>query len=210
MRNEEYGRDRAADPIPDLTSAVGSAFAQLSYVPEFEARIALAMGSDAVMALLNQRAAHTTELELIVSQQATALAEMREAFKRLRVEHDQERHLLTSEQQRLTEERDRLAAELRAIRRARGELPRTGNDLRKWREERGLTQVEAAEMLGVGHATMERAEGAAAAEQLLGRALRMALERDAAATRMVAQARSSAVKSSGNADAGKGPGRRAR
>jgi hypothetical protein len=192
------------DDNRDAATEQVEGFARLFHSPEFEAKTAMAMGSDAVMALLNRRAARTVELEAVVSEQTAALEELGEALERLHLERDQERSRLTSEQQRLTEERDRLAAELRANRRASGELPRTARDLRRWREERGLTQVEAAKMLGVGHATVERAEGTAAVELLLGRGLRTALERDAAATR-VAQAGPRVL-----AGARKDPGQRAR
>jgi DNA-binding transcriptional regulator YiaG len=49
----------------------------------------------------------------------------------------------------------------------------TGSDLREWREARGLTQAIAAQMLGVGVATVKRAE--AKADEPVGKALRGAL-----------------------------------
>jgi len=84
----------------------------------------------------------------------------------------------------VTGERDKLAAELAQARRERGQAvgeltrvhleksaaPRTVAELRAWRESRHMTQRQAAEALGVGHATIDRAE-AQAPEAPLGRAL---------------------------------------
>jgi hypothetical protein len=94
----------------------------------------------------------------------------------------EERVRLVTEWDGMKAERDRHAAELRAVRGAPGERPRTGADLRTWREDRGFTQKEAAAHLGVGHATIKRAEVVADAAPL-GSVLRRALERDAKATR---------------------------
>jgi hypothetical protein len=69
-----------------------------------------------------------------------------------------------------------LEAELLAIRRGRGELPRTVGDLEVWRHERGLTQVEAAKVLGVGKSTVERTRNEDH-DSPLGPALRRAFER---------------------------------
>src|SRR5262249_42589236 len=71
-------------------------------------------------------------------------------------------------QRKGSEEHDRIVAELVALRRARGKLPRTVGDLRNWRAARGLTQAEAAELLHVGRATIERAEAQDAATPLRG------------------------------------------
>jgi DNA-binding XRE family transcriptional regulator len=69
-----------------------------------------------------------------------------------------------------------LETELLAIRRGRGELPRTVGDLEVWRHERGLTQVEAAKVLGVGKSTVERTRNEDH-DSPLGPALRRAFER---------------------------------
>jgi DNA-binding transcriptional regulator YiaG len=89
-----------------------------------------------------------------------------------------ENERLVAERAGLLRERDRLLAELRAHRAAK--VPRTSGELRTWRQERGLTQVEAALYLGVGRATVERAEGMPS-EAALKPTLRKALVRDAAA-----------------------------
>jgi hypothetical protein len=70
----------------------------------------------------------------------------------------------------------RLETELLGIRRGRGELPRTVGDLEVWRHERGLTQVEAAMVLGVGKSTVERTRNEDH-DSPLGPALRRAFER---------------------------------
>jgi hypothetical protein len=69
-----------------------------------------------------------------------------------------------------------LEAELLAIRRGRGDLPRTVGDLEVWRHERGFTQVEAARVLGVGKATVERTRNEDH-DSPLGPALRRGFER---------------------------------
>jgi DNA-binding transcriptional regulator YiaG len=56
--------------------------------------------------------------------------------------------------------------------------PKTGAELQAWRRVRSLTQREAAFLLGVGHATIERAEAQPRAP--LGRAITAGLARYAA------------------------------
>jgi DNA-binding XRE family transcriptional regulator len=53
---------------------------------------------------------------------------------------------------------ERCAADLRARRITRAEVPRCVGDLIGWRERRQLTQAQAAKLLGVGRSTFERAE----------------------------------------------------
>lgn len=78
------------------------------------------------------------------------------------------------EQQRVVVQR--LEAELRARRLSRGEVPRNVGDFMGWRERRQLTQAQAAEVLGLGRATVERAE-AQDLDTELGRALQRAIIR---------------------------------
>jgi DNA-binding XRE family transcriptional regulator len=82
----------------------------------------------------------------------------------------------------LRREQARLEGELLAIRRARGQVPRTVADLLMWRDTRGATQAEAAARLGVGRATIERAEQQEM-DTPLGPALRRAFEKDAMSLR---------------------------
>lgn len=168
-------------PALDLTARLGGADPI-----ELEVKLAIVMGSDAVMSVVRRHAARAAELGAALDRAERTIERLHRERDQVGRERDQlaeERQRLIEERRRLIEERDRYVAELRAIRRARGELPRTGNDLRKWREERGLTQAEAAQRLAVGRATLERAEAKDAADKPLRRMIRTALEQDAAATR---------------------------
>jgi DNA-binding XRE family transcriptional regulator len=100
-------------------------------------------------------------------------------------------------------ERERLEAELLALRRLRGDMPRTVGDLIAWRAARGVTQAAAAKLLGVGRATIERAE-AQDFDSPLGPALRRAFELDAKALR---EAEDSAKHARALVGAAKGSGR---
>ncbi len=180
--------DSGGDPGPfprppalDLTARVEGADPI-----DIEVKLAVFLGSDGVKSLVRRHAARAAELGAALDRAERTIERLHRERDQVGRERDQlaeERQRLIEERRRLIEERDRYVAELRAIRRARGELPRTGNDLRKWREERGLTQVEAAQRLAVGRATLERAEVKDAADKPLRRILRTALEQDAAATR---------------------------
>jgi DNA-binding XRE family transcriptional regulator len=114
------------------------------------------------------------ELRALVAEQATRLRqhEATDAELRRLVQQQQE----TIDRGRV--EPERLGAELVAMRRANGDIPRTVGDLREWREARGLTQARAAELLHVGRATVERAE-AEDHDSPLGPALRRAFQTDA-------------------------------
>lgn len=73
--------------------------------------------------------------------------------------------------------RVRLAAALEGVVGEAAAVPSTVGELRVWRTAQGYTQREAAEALGVGHATIERAEKQPD-RTALGRALRAAFARD--------------------------------
>ena len=120
------------------------------------------------------KAWHKEDVERLLYEQA-ALIEDRD---RLAADHER----VIAERDGLVVERDRLVAELRALRGAKGQLPRTSGELRRWRLDRGFTQRDAAKHLGVGHTTLGLAESRAP-EAPLGRALRRALERDAGVVR---------------------------
>lgn len=105
-----------------------------------------------------QREAVVARLRAVVAKHETTIA-------------DQDLQL---EQQRVVALR--LEAELRARRLARGEVPRNVGDFIGWREKRQLTQAETAEVLGLGRATIERAE-TQDLDTELGRALQRAIIR---------------------------------
>lgn len=186
--------------LQQLLTASAASIMRAASTPAALAKQAYASGADAVVTLVERQAGHVEELTAERDELVRDRDRLVEARDRLLVERDRlaeqaaaerrrlvderavEREHLAAELRLMTAERDRLAAELRALRGARGELPRTSGELRAWREERGLTQVEVAERLGVGSATVERAEQKPA-EAPLGRAVRLALARDAAATR---------------------------
>lgn len=122
--------------------------------------------------------AHVLErgrLRLLHVDQLVSIALERDArIKELETEIAKKDEALSS----VTRERDRLQVELLALRRLRQEVPRTVGDLLAWRQARNLTQEAAAKLLGVGRATVERAEGQDF-DTLLGPALRKAFEEQA-------------------------------
>lgn len=110
------------------------------------------------------------DLAMLLASERATTAKLREELARLAAEWSR----VAEERDQVRFERDRLAAELRSQGRRREPPPRTGSELRRWRVERGLTQRQAAHLLGVGHATIERAE-ARAGERPLGLRLRRAI-----------------------------------
>lgn len=132
------------------------------------------------------------QLRELAREQAAAIADLRANIEQLDAK-------VTA----LSRERDRLQAELLALRRLRGDVPRTVGDLIAWREARGATQAAAAKLLGVGRATVERAE-AQDFDSPLGPALRRAFELDAKTLR---EAEADAKSARGLLGAAKGPGR---
>jgi DNA-binding XRE family transcriptional regulator len=113
------------------------------------------------------------DLRALVLKQATQLRQHETTIAELRRLVQQHQEMI--DRGRL--ERERLGVELLAVRRARGQVPRTVGDLREWREARGVTQAEAAKLLHVGRATIERAE-AEDHDSPLRPALRQAFARD--------------------------------
>jgi DNA-binding XRE family transcriptional regulator len=130
---------------------------------------ALAQGAESWQLLLMA----PDHLRALVLKQATQLRQHEAAIAELRRLVQQHQETIDRERR----ERERLGVELLAMRRARGQVPRTVGDLREWREARGVTQAEAAKLLHVGRATIERAE-AEDHDSPLRPALRQAFARD--------------------------------
>jgi hypothetical protein len=189
------GAVRFPDSI--VGEAQKSALARLFSAPQAPTKSAPPPEPEQMTEVVAKQAAQIREQAAGIEQQRAVINRLRQE----RVELIAERDRLVGDQEQLVEERDRAAmerdqlrvardrliAELRALRGARGRVPRTSGELRAWRQDRVLTQIEAAERLGVGHATVERAE-AKGDDAPLGRALRLALERDAEATKESAKA----------------------
>ena len=132
---------------------------------QMQATMAPLLPPEQLVALVRELAAQHDQQGADLATQRVTIAGQKARVAELAHQLDQE-HLVV----------ERLEAELRARRLSRGEVPRNVGDLLGWREKRQLTQAEAADVLGVGRATIERAE----AEDLdtpLGRALQRALIR---------------------------------
>ncbi len=161
-------------PAPSVGTAMRDALMKL-LDPVFLATFQAQGGNlEPLLGLLRGEKDKTAQLgaELAAARQeqerlAAEVGELRAANAQLAVELDAERR-----------RRARLAAALEGGGGVAASVPSTVGELRAWRTAQGYTQRAAAEVLGVGHATIERAEKQPD-ETRLGRALRAALARDA-------------------------------
>jgi len=130
-----------------------------------KATMAPLLEADQLVDLVRDLAAQHEQHEAALGRQRTTITKHEATIADLAHQLDQERVVVA-----------RLEAELRARRLSRGEVPRNVGDLLGWRERRQLTQAQAAEVLGLGRATIERAE-ATDLDTPLGRALQRAIIR---------------------------------